>query len=301
MTSDKLTGREIPGRPTISADRVVAEASPTTSVSVSIVVYRSDPDLLRATVASLGVALSYAHDSGVLATAIVDMVDNGDEDPVELGEILGSVGDARWITQRVRSGGGNVGYGRGHNGPLLDSKADYHLILNPDVLLDPDAIAAAIRFLDSKPDVGLVAPHVRDMDGEQQYLCRAYPTVLVLFLRGFAPAPIRRLFQRYMHRHELRDRIGDRVEYAIPLVSGCFMFARRELLQRVGGFCPDYFMYFEDSDISLAMGRVARIAYVPSVRIVHFGGGAARKGLRHTKMFVRSAATFFRRNGLRIA
>lgn len=271
------------------------------SLSISIVVYRSEPDVLCATVASLGAALEHAHDAGVLDAATVELVDNGDDDPAELREILDTLGHADWISHGVRHGGGNVGYGRGHNGPLLDSKMDYHLVLNPDVLLDPDALTAAIRFLDSAPEVGLVTPHVRDMHGEQQYLCRAYPTVLVLFLRGFAPAPIRRLFRGYMQAHELRDRIGEGVERRIPLVSGCFMFGRTELLQRVGGFCPDYFMYFEDSDLSLAMGRITDVAYVPSVRIVHFGGGAARKGVRHTMMFVRSAATFFRRNGLRIA
>ena len=193
-----------------------------------------------------------------------------------------------------------MGYGRGHNGPLMTSDAEYHLVLNPDVRLDRDALLAAIRFLDDTPDVGLIAPQVRGADGEQQFLCRAYPTVLVLFLRGFAPARLRRLFRRYMDAHELRHRIADRVERGVPLISGCFMFGRRALLQQVGGFSPDYFVYFEDSDLSLAMRRVSDTAYVPSVRIVHHGGGAARKGLRHVHLFVRGAVTFFRRNGWRL-
>lgn len=270
------------------------------SLSVSIVVYRSDLTLLRETCRSLADALRAARDAGVLAWATVEMVDNADDDAAALRAVLDEMAGGDWVEVRLHQGGGNVGYGRGHNGPLLESDATYHLVLNPDVRLDRDAILEAIRFLDAEPGVALLAPHVRDADGRQQYLCRDYPSVSFLFLRGFAPRALRRRFRRYMEAQELRHRIGDRVERGIPLISGCFMFGRRPLLQRVGGFSPEYFMYFEDSDLSLAVGRVAEVAYVPSVRIVHHGGGAARKGWRHVMMYVRSAATFYRRNGLRI-
>ncbi len=43
--------------------------------------------------------------------------------------------------------------------------------------------------------------------------------------------------------------------------------------------------------------RKTRIAYVPAVKVVHHGGHAARKGLRHIGLFVRGAATFFRLHG----
>lgn len=271
-----------------------------TSLSVSIVVYRSDLAVLRETCRSLGAALQTAHDAGALALATVEMVDNGDDDPTALRAVLAEAGGEDWIRLRLRQGGGNVGYGRGHNGPLMASDATYHLVLNPDVLLDRDAILQAIRFLDATPDVGLIAPHVRDEVGTQQYLCRDYPSVFFLFLRGFAPATVRRLFRRYMEAQELRHRIAGEVERGIPLISGCFMLGRRALLQGVGGFSPEYFMYFEDSDLSLTVGRVAEVAYVPSVRIIHFGGGAARKGRHHVMMYLRSALTFYRRNGLRI-
>ena len=98
----------------------------------------------------------------------------------------------------------------------------------------------------------------------------------------------------------MRDLGVDEVTTGIPIASGCFMFARRELLQRLGGFAPEYFLYFEDFDLSLRLGRVADIAYVPQVQIVHVGGYAAGKGWAHRRMFMRSAMTFFRRHGWRL-
>jgi len=69
----------------------------------------------------------------------------------------------------------------------------------------------------------------------------------------------------------------------------------------IGGFADAFFLYFEDFDLSLRAAAAGRLAYVPSVRIVHHGGHAARKGLRHVFLFVGSAMTFFGRHGWRWA
>jgi GT2 family glycosyltransferase len=48
------------------------------------------------------------------------------------------------------------------------------------------------------------------------------------------------------------------------------------VLRAVGGFSPDYFVYFEDYDLSVRLGRRASLAFVPAVRITHAGGNTAR-------------------------
>jgi GT2 family glycosyltransferase len=134
-----------------------------------------------------------------------------------------------------------------------------------------------------------------------QYLCKRYPSLWVLFLRGFAPARLRRRFAPALDHYEMRDVIGDRFVPGVPLASGCFMLARTPLLTRVGGFDPRFFMYFEDYDLSLRVGRESQVAYVPRARIVHHGGDASRKGVRHVAWFMRSAWRFFARHGWRFA
>ena len=56
-------------------------------------------------------------------------------------------------------------------------------------------------------------------------------------------------------------------------------------------------MYFEDFDLSLRIAPAHKVMYVPAVRIIHFGGDAAKKGRRHVGMFIRSAVTFFSHHG----
>jgi hypothetical protein len=77
------------------------------------------------------------------------------------------------------------------------------------------------------------------------------------------------------------------------------MLCRRAALEQVGGFHPDYFLYFEDFDLSLRLATVTRLAYAPQVRIVHLGGHTARKGWRHIGLFLWAAVRFFRRHGWR--
>jgi GT2 family glycosyltransferase len=79
------------------------------------------------------------------------------------------------------------------------------------------------------------------------------------------------------------------------------MFARRELLDAVGGSSPENFLHFEDYDLSMRIRRRSRIAYVSRVRIVHHGGEAAKKGTTHVRLFLASALRFFRTHGCKIA
>lgn len=270
------------------------------TLSISVVSYRPDPTHFEAMLASLGRALDDANAGGHLIEATVTLVDNGPGHDwrAMLADRLARLAAGRpWLAAEVVAPPVNVGYGRGHNLAIARSSAHYHLVLNPDVTLDQRAIAAAIVFMEGHPETGLLAPFVAGLSGHPEYLCKRYPSVFDLWLRGFAPARLRRAMWRRLAWYEMRDVIGDTEVDSVPMVSGCFMFARQALLRQVRGFSPRYFMYFEDYDLSLRLGRHARLSYVPAVRVVHAGGRAARKGFRHIRMFVVSAARFFQTYG----
>jgi len=158
-----------------------------------------------------------------------------------------------------------------------------------------------LRFLDAHPEVGVLAPAASGPDGEREFLCKRYPTVLDLTLRGFVPSALRGLFRKRLERYEMRDAIAlasaDGHVSPVPMMSGCFMLVRRKAVEATGGFDPDYFLYFEDFDWSVRLNRVTQSAYVPSVRIVHHGGGASRKGWRHVVEFAKGAVRFFNKHG----
>jgi GT2 family glycosyltransferase len=269
--------------------------------SATIVTFRPDAGLLARALRSLGAAIGAAQSRGLVSSASVYVVDNGDDASVAATQsALGAFAAPR-STLELLHGHGNVGYGRANNLVLARLDSDFHLVMNPDVELQEDALAAAIEALHADAAIGLVAPDVRGASGERQYLCKRYPSVWVLFLRGFAPAALRRGFARTLDRYEMRDVLGAQTYRPVQLASGCFMVVRTGLFRRLGGFDPRFFMYFEDYDLSLRVGREAQVAFVPAARIVHHGGDAARKGPRHVSWFLRSAWRFFATHGWKIA
>ena len=194
----------------------------------------------------------------------------------------------------------NRGYGAGHNLAMAEVESQFHLILNPDVELAPDAIKLALDTFKTQQDIALLAPKGFSASGEPEFLAKAYPSVWVLGLRSLAPNWVKTRSGGALARYEMRDTPSEKTLRAITLASGCCMWVRRAVFDEVRGFDESYFLYFEDFDLSLRLGKLGRLTYLPEMRIVHAGGYAARKGLRHALLFARSAVMFFQRNGWRL-
>ncbi|MFM0488838.1 glycosyltransferase family 2 protein [Paraburkholderia graminis] len=264
-------------------------------LSVSVVVYRPDIEQLNATLAGLAAASESLRAGRPGVPVSLYLVDNGGMPDMRatLTEL-----ERHGVSTTVISGHGNVGYGRGHNLAIERSANRYHLVLNPDIDLAPDALCKAFDFFDAHAQAGLITPWIGDEHGHQLFLCRRYPTLLDLFARGFLPARLRRWFARRLARYEMRDMINAQdVVWDPPIVSGCFMMFRTSVLKQLAGFDARYFLYFEDYDLSLRAHDVTRVVYAPSVRVLHHGGGAANKGFAHIRMFMASAYKFFNRFG----
>ncbi|MBI3343705.1 MAG: glycosyltransferase [Gammaproteobacteria bacterium] len=277
--------------------------SRSSTLSVAIVCYRPDISLLSKTIESVNAAIGYAQDRGELGETALWLIDNGPHQEGETTDITSLLRGERvqlnGVPVEVIRCEENLGYGRGHNLAIRRTSKDYHLILNPDVILAEDALSQALAFMGAHSDVGLLAPAVTGEDGAPHYLCKRYPAVFDLLLRGFAPRAVQRLFRKRLAYYEMRDVLNTATALDVPMVSGSFMFFRRPVLSKLGGFTDDLFLYFEDFDLSQRTREIARTAYVPAVRIRHFGGNAAKKGMAHVWMFIKSAFIFYNKHGWR--
>jgi len=274
------------------------------SLQVSIVTHRSDEKLLERCLRKLALAIGAAREDGALRTVHVALIDNSEDRGIAAKVI--ELGKTRFADSGVQMvylhGHANIGYGAAHNLVLHGSGADYHLVLNPDVELAADAILNAVRWMNAHPDVGAIAPSVKRRDGSRDYLVKRKPAVLDLALRGFMPRLGRALFRRRLDRYEMRDVVDPdpaREIIDIAAMSGACMLVRRKAIDQTGGFDPRFFLYFEDYDWTMRLNRVARTAYVPSFEIVHHGGHAAKKGMRHIGYFVRGGWRYYRKHGFK--
>ena len=255
--------------------------------------------LLTRNIESLNRSLEYARTAGVISDASLTLIDNSTDSQIRDG--LAGLLDECWCQPdnkpQLVATDNNIGYGMAHNLAIIASKMDFHLVLNPDVLFDEQALNNAVQFMSANRDVALLTPYAANNEGNREYLNKRYPGILVLLIRGFAPAPVKKIFMNRIAHYEMQELEPDKVHYDIQLASGCFMLFRTTQLQQLGGFSDRFFLYFEDYDLSMRTRERGSIAYVPGVRIVHYGGNAARKGIRHVFLFIRSAITFFSLHG----
>ena len=129
------------------------------TLTVSIVTYQPDLALLERCLAALATALRTAQDDGLLRVANVVLVDNTGSR--RTAEAVVALGEARFkdsgVTMNYLHRHANIGYGSAHNLVMHGGNTHYHLVLNPDVELAPDALIEGLKFFDANADVGVLA------------------------------------------------------------------------------------------------------------------------------------------------
>lgn len=208
-------------------------------ISVSLVLYQADLEMVMQVVHRLVDAYCYA---GFFSGLHIYLIDNGGSSSVLSYFQREYISWKSFMTFDWISGHGNIGYGAAHNLAIRRADSDFHLILNPDVLIDKATFVEACRFFNNHPEAGLIAPYVSDGNGKMQYLCKRYPSLWVLFLRGFTPEWIQRRCKKRLEAYIMKDVINaDQIFWDPPIVSGCFMLFRTDVLKSLGGFDPNFF------------------------------------------------------------
>jgi GT2 family glycosyltransferase len=193
------------------------------------------------------------------------------------------------------STGRNLGFGRAHNWAMRQVlyKYPYHLVLNPDVYFDAGVLEELLMFMESTPYVGNVMPLVYNVDTSIQYICRKLPKPFDLFARRFLPQSwtVKRMFD-----YEMRDTEYSKI-MEVPFLSGCFMFIRTSILEKVGLFDEDFYLYFEDLDLNRRIGAISKIMFFPKVSIVHIAKRQSYKSWSLTLVHIKSAIKYFNKYG----
>jgi GT2 family glycosyltransferase len=173
----------------------------------------------------------------------------------------------------------NVGFGRGINQAVRQTRAPLVLIQNPDCRLLPGALAALREVLASHGGCAIAGPRILDPDGGVQGSARGDPDILTgLFGRT---GPLRRLLPstRLSARNVVAEAAirSGAASVEVDWVSGACMLARRDAFDSVGGFDESYFLYWEDADLCRRLrARGFHVRYVPGATAVHRVGQSSR-------------------------
>jgi N-acetylglucosaminyl-diphospho-decaprenol L-rhamnosyltransferase len=244
-----------------------------TELDIVIVTYNSAEvigDLLRSLPAALDGVGSH-----------VTVVDNdSSDDTLKILEMTGGC-------KVVRSA--NVGYAAGINrGVREGTGAPAILILNPDVRLHPGSVKPLLATLQQQ-HTGICAPQVRALDGKVELSLRREPTLLRAL--GLAKTGVPWLSE-YVTDPAAYER-AQVVDWAL----GAILLMSRSCFDVVGGWDESYFLYSEETDLSLRardLGLLTR--YEPASVATHIGGASGRSSKTHAMQIVNRVRLYRRRS-----
>lgn len=197
-----------------------------------------------------------------------------------------------WIESRE-----NLGFGRGNNVGIMQAQGNYTLLLNPDTILSEDTLDVMKEYMDTHPEVGIAGCKVLNADGSFQVQCRrGFPTPWASFCKLFGLQklfPTSPLFARYNQTFR-----SENDEYYVDALIGAFMFCRTPMLQALGGFDEDFFMYGEDLDLCFRASNAGwKTAYYPKTTTLHFKGESTRRSsMNEVKVFYEAMVIFARKH-----
>jgi N-acetylglucosaminyl-diphospho-decaprenol L-rhamnosyltransferase len=237
-----------------------------------------------------GLLLECARTLVAAGASEIVVVDNGSTD-----DSLARLEEAGVPGVRVVRAGRNLGYGAGINRGMAGAGPGHVLVCNPDLLLDERCIAALVARLDAEPDLGIVAPRLRNPDGSTYVSGRPFPSLRDALGHAFVGLvwPGNPWSRRYLQSG------WDRAEAAdVDWASGALLLVRRATFEEIGGFDERFFMFMEDVDLCWRAREAGfRVSVEPTAGAVHVVG--VSRARRPYRMIVAHHRAMFRWSSLR--
>ncbi len=165
------------------------------------------------------------------------------------------------------------GFGENHNQAFIKpfnlKSRHYFFVINPDVRIKEDIFTALIKILDSKSEIGVIAPLVRNCAGEIEDSCREVPTPW-------------RIAKKFFGHRAVNTCLNNHSSFESDWTAGMFLGFRSEVFDLLNGFDTNYFLYYEDVDIcSRVWLNNFTVLINPEVSINHDGQRESHRNIMH--------------------
>lgn len=166
---------------------------------------------------------------------------------------------------------GNFGFSHGCNLGTKRSTGEFLLFLNPDTVITLESLQGLLQCAEAHREFTIVScsqvtDHGKD---DRPYGLFLGPSRLTSLMRS-----LYRLTHKKLPTRTLES--GDRVIFP-DWVSGSVMLISRKQFNRLGGWCEDFWMYYEDTDLCKRAWDIGgRVVLIDNLQIIHNHGGASR-------------------------
>jgi len=175
------------------------------------------------------------------------------------------------------------GFGANHNAAFRRCKTPYFCVCNPDIRLPADPFPALIASLEGDRS-GVTGPLVRRPSGGVEDSARRFPTAASLLKKVFIDT----------REPEYPVDLGPQ---DVDWIGGMFMLFRSDAFRAIGGFDEAFFLYYEDVDLCLRLGKAGRsVIFDPRAEVVHAARRDSRRSPAHAMHHLASALRFLMRS-----
>ncbi|MDH5220482.1 MAG: glycosyltransferase family 2 protein [Betaproteobacteria bacterium] len=183
----------------------------------------------------------------------------------------------------------NGGFSRGNNAGAARATGDVLLFLNNDTLVEADLVAPLLRRFDECPRAAIVGPKLLNADGSFQLSAGRLPSFAREIVDKAIAAAIdggNRTARRLVER-------GFATARSVEWVTGAALAVRRDVFDRLGGFDPSFFMFFEDKDLCARVRQAGfEVWFEPAAELRHLRGGSANP--RTARIYRASQVRYYR-------
>lgn len=165
----------------------------------------------------------------------------------------------------------NKGFGAANNIAIKKSHAKYIFCLNTDTLLINNAVKILYDYMEENTNVGACGGQMYDKQMQPNYSIGNFPTIQRIFLQYTG---LNKIFKKYWQEKITPCKI---VNYTKPTdvdyIIGADLMLRKSVLDKVGLFDENIFLYGEESDLCYRIVKSGkRVVFVPSSEIIHLQG-----------------------------
>lgn len=173
----------------------------------------------------------------------------------------------------------NYSFSYANNQGYSISSGEYILIMNPDIIFTESILSKLIDGLEKQPDLGAICPLLIGEDGKfQRNYFQRYPSIIqfVLFHSIFAKPFYKfpKLMNRYLENQNIAPD-SKRFEF-VEQIPCAFFLTKRNIFEQAGKMDENYYLFFEDVDLSYQINKKYKLAIDTSLRVTHLGGVSLR-------------------------
>lgn len=188
----------------------------------------------------------------------------------------------------------NLGFGKANNIGYSHAKGKYIFLLNTDTILLNNAIKILHDILVKNVSIGIVGGNLydEDMNPTHSYGNKIYNTLTDI------KSEIKDIIKIILKNERLKKKRND-FNYSneiieVGYITGADMMIKRECIEKVGFFDPDFFMYFEETELTVRIKKAGyKVVSSPQAKIIHLEGRSTKFKEQKIRMFNESKFKYF--------